>query len=98
MPLPGAGDNLVQLSEVRLPSQLLLDLLGAGHQHRGIARPPLEFLDRNRLPGDSAHRLADLEHSKALTVTDVVDQPALMVKRLKCQEVGVGEIADMNIV
>src|ERR1700744_5808765 len=76
VPLPGAGDDLVQVFKLLLPSQLGLDLLRARFQHRRIAWASRAFLYRNGPSRHAAHGLDHLKNSKPLSVANVVDQTA----------------------
>ena len=99
VPLPRAGDDLVQLGKPRLPSELGLDLLRTRHEHRRIARPSLTFLNNDRPSRHAAHRLDHLEHGESLAIADVIDQPALrLAQRAQRQQVRLRKIAHMDVV
>src|SRR6516165_6720239 len=98
MPLPGAGDDLVQFSELRLPAQLGLNLLRACDQHRRIAGTALLLFHCDRAAGDAAHGVDDLAHCEAVAVADVVDEAAALSEGVEGENMRIGEVTDVDVV
>src|SRR5689334_11981733 len=96
MPLPGAGHDLIELRELRLPSQLMLDLLRAGDEYGRITGTTLALFDGDLAAGDTARGVDNLPNREALATSKVVDQPTVVLESVEGEEVSLGEIADVN--
>src|ERR1700754_763448 len=98
VPLPRTCDDLVELAELRSPAKLGLDLLGTSYQNGGISGAAFALFHRDGAAGNAAHRIDDLANGEPLAIADVVDHAAVLTKRLQCEEVGLGKVADVDVV
>src|SRR5262245_27383217 len=97
-PDPGGTNYRVQLLELRFPSQLTFDFIGAGHKHRGIARPARSKPKWNVAPRYRACRLDDLEHRVTVAAASQVVDRTAVVQKAKRKHVGARKIDNMDVV
>src|ERR1700758_3965532 len=98
MPLPRTRNDLVQLSKLRLPSQLRFDFLRTRYQHSRISRPPRTLLNRDRTPRHASHRIDHFKHCESLTIADVVDQPAPLTQCAQREQMSISQIEDVYVI
>ena len=98
MPGPGAGEDVVELRVFGPPAEVGLRLRGAGDKAGGVAGAAGFDLDGDGVAGDAACGLDDLLHRKAGAVAEVVDHLFGLVERGECEDVGVGEVENVDVV
>jgi hypothetical protein len=95
---PGVGDDLAQVGLGRVPAKLAARLVGGGDRGRGVAGPPGRHLDRDREAGYLAGRVDDLLVAVAVAVAEVVDLVPAWPDRRQGEQVGGGQVGDVNVV
>ena len=87
-----------RLGKTGFPAEIVLDGGGAGDEDGGVSGTAGETLDLDFASGDAADGLDDLQHAEAFPVADVVDDFMFGFERSQGEQVGVGEIFNVNIV
>ena len=82
----------------RPPAQLAADRLVVGDQRGDVAWPPGPDHGRDRVAGHHPRHLDHLAHRIALADAQIEGHPALLVERLERQNVGVGQVGDVDVV
>ena len=100
LPLQRMGHYRVQIGEFRHPWQGRLDSGVVGNQRIGIAGPARAKHAANRLVGHPVNRVEHFEHRIAPAITAIHGQRllGLFQQRFQRQDMGIGQIADMDIV
>src|SRR5947209_1087163 len=98
MPLPCAGDDLIELGEAGLPAEFGFDLFGAGDEDGGISRSAFVLFNSDGTAGDATNGVDDLAYGESLTAPEVVDETAVLAEGFEGEHVGIGEIADVDVV
>ena len=68
MPVPGGGDDIIQIGILGFPAQLLNSFFIGGNQHRRVARSAIRIYNGNIFCGDFAGVLDDLQHGEPINV------------------------------
>lgn len=74
MPLPGAGDDALDVGILRGPVQQAANLAGAGDKNGRVAGTAGTLADWDGVPGDLARNLDDLAHTEAFPTAQIADQ------------------------
>ena len=96
--VPGVADDAGQVGVLRRPAQVRADAVARGDQLRRVAGPALADHDRHRVAGDLADGVHDLLHREAGAVAQVVDPVLARRRGRQGQQVGVGEVGDVDVV
>src|SRR5712692_1985965 len=78
--------------------QIALDASRTRNQHGRIARPPTHLTHGNRMPSYAANSFDDFANAKTASGTKIVNKLVVLTQSVEHQDVGAGEVADMNIV
>jgi hypothetical protein len=81
-----------------VPAKLAARLVGGGDRGRGVAGPPGRQLDRDRMAGYLPGRVDDLLVAVAVAVAEVVDLVLAGPDRRQGEQVGGGQVGDVNVV
>src|SRR5437016_3311216 len=95
MPVPGAADDVLELGEFRIPSQLAIRLFGKSYQLWRIALPPGSFKSRNPPGRDLLARFDHLAHGVTVAIAEVVK--AVIAGR-EAQNMRVRQINDVDVI
>ncbi|CDN46185.1 hypothetical protein BN871_LH_00030 [Paenibacillus sp. P22] len=99
MPLPSAGDDVLQIAALRIPSELRAGPLGRSDQHGGIAGSARLDDRRNLAARNPAGDLDDFLHGEAVSVAEIVDGAVRsLAQALDGEHMGVGKVADMDVI
>jgi len=98
LPRPGGGDDLVKGGVLGLPVEVAADFFAGGDQRGGIAGAARGKLVGDGLAGDAAGGVEDLKDGIAGAVADVVGFAGDAVDGFKGEDVGVGDVQDMDVI
>src|SRR3990170_2620162 len=98
VPLPGAGQDVVQLWVPGPPSQVPVDLVRRGHEARRVTGSAWGDLGGDRVTGDAPRGFDDFADGVPRTIAEVVDLPRAVVESLQGQQVCADEVGDVDIV
>src|SRR6266403_2409229 len=97
-PIPGAADDGLKLRKLRLPIQIALDAFRARNQDCRITRSPRHLARGNRMPSYPANRFDDFSNAESASGTKIVNKLVVLTQSVEYQDVGAGEVADVNII
>src|SRR5699024_9896116 len=99
VPVPGGGDDGVQVVILRLPAQHGLGLLRGGDELGGVASPAGRDLSGDGVSGDGPGHLDDLVDGEAHAVAQVEDVVVSTLHQVvQSQDVGLGQVGDVDVV
>jgi len=98
VPVPGVFDDSFEFWELSLPAKLPDCLLARCNESRRIAGPAGRFGGGDCASRNFPARFDNLSHGETFAIAEVEDLDLARLDSIYCQYVGVGKVADVNII
>src|SRR5262249_23987922 len=96
VPGPGGADDGLDVGVAGRPAEVAPEAIGGGHEDGRVAGSPGLHRGGDGMPRDAAGGIDDLEDAEAGPGADVVGEGTAGLDVLQGQDVGVGEVVDVD--